>query len=157
MSEVTNFENKLLYYWLKNLVGTNTSFSFNLFINLSAGLIYTFKIIPSPYLLLIFGVISPLLFTLCLYFFIRNGSVDLLDEPLPKVFLSRASNHLLMALDICLIIGFALLIYLGPLNYFAFRFLQTIFFPGMMLVFLRILYVSKMIHNHSNKKDEMNL
>jgi len=148
MPEDNNFENSLLYHWLRNLVGTNTAFSFNLFITLTAGLLYSFKVISSPYLLLIFGVISPIIFTLCLYFFIRNGSGELLNEPFPKVFISRAGNRLLMTFDICLIIGFSLLIYLGPLNYFLFRFLQTIFFPGMLLVFLRVLYVSRLIEKN---------
>ncbi len=154
MSE--NNKNSLLHHWVENLVGTSTSFSFNLIINFSAGLIYSFKILPSPYLLLLFGVISPILFTLCLYFFIRNGSGQLFNEPLPLVFISRAGNRLLMTFDICLIIGFALLIFWGPLNYFLFRFLQTVLFPCMMLIFLRVLFLNKMIEKYSNSSDEMN-
>lgn len=148
-------ENSLLHHWMVNLVGTNTAFSFNLTINLSAGLMYSFKVLPTPYLLLLFGVISPILFTLCLYSFIRNGSGYLLNEPLPIVFVSRAGNRLLMTFDICLIIGFALLIYWGPLNYFLFRFLQTVFFPCMMLVFLRFLFINSMIEKHGGESDGM--
>jgi hypothetical protein len=145
MPEDIKFENSLLYYWLRNLVGTSIAFSLNLFVTLSSGLLYSFKVIPSPYLLLIFGVISPIIFTVCLYYFIKNSSGFLLNEPLPKAFLSRSGNSLLMAFDILLIIGFSLLIYFGPLNYFLFRFLQTIFFPGMLLVFLRVLYINRLI------------
>lgn len=148
-------ENSLLHHWMVNLVGTNTAFSFNLTINLSAGLMYSFKVLPTPYLLLLFGVISPILFTLCLYSFIRNGSGYLLNEPLPLAFVSRAGNRLLMTFDICLIIGFALLIYWGPLNYFLFRFLQTVFFPCMMLVFLRFLFINSMIEKHGGESDGM--
>lgn len=148
-------KNNLLHHWMVNLVGTNTAFSFNLTINLSAGLMYSFKVLPTPYLLLLFGVISPILFTLCLYSFIRNGSGYLLNEPLPLVFVSRAGNRLLMTFDICLIIGFALLIYWGPLNYFLFRFLQTVFFPCMMLVFLRFLFINSMIEKHGGESDGM--
>ena len=147
--------NSLLHHWLGNLVGTNTSFSFNLVINLTAGLIYSFKIISSPFLLLLFGVVSPILYTLCLYSYIRNGSGNILNEPLPLVFVSRAGNRLLMTFDICLIIGFALLIYFGPLNYFVFRFLQTLFIPCMMLIFLRVIFISNIIEKHGNNNDGM--
>jgi len=153
MPEDNNFENSLLYHWLGNLVGTNTAFSFNLFVTLSTGLLYSFKVIPSPYLLLIFGVISPIIFTICLYNLIKNGSGYLMNEPLPKAFVSRSGNQLLMTFDIFLIIGLSLLIYLGPLNYFLFRFLQTLFFPGMLLFFLRVLYVSRLIEKN-DRKDE---
>ena len=156
MSEKTIIEKNLLHHWMENLVGSNSSFSFNLIVNLTAGLIYSFKIVPSTYLLFLFGVISPILFTLCLYSFIRNSSGELFNEPLPAAFISRSGNRLLMTFDICLIIGFALLIYIGPLNYFLFRFLQTVFFPCMMLVFLRVLYISHMIENRGETNDDMN-
>ena len=153
MSKDKKFEDKLLYHWLSNLVGTYTMFSVNLFVTLTLGLLYSFKIVPSPYILLVFGVVSPIIFTLCLYFFIRNGSGEFLNEPFPKVFVSRAGNTFLMMFDICLIIGFALLIYLGPFDYFLFRFLQTMFFPGMLLFFLRVLYVNSGSDN-SDDDDE---
>lgn len=150
-----SLENSLLYHWLKNLVGSSTLFSFNLFTNLTAGLLFSFKVFTSPYLLLLFGVFSPILFTLCLYNFIRKGSGIILNESFPKAFVSKGGSLLLMTFDICLIIGFALLIYFGPLNYFLFRFLQTVFFPGMMLVFLRLLYISRMIENNEGESDYM--
>lgn len=156
MPEDNRYENSLLFHWMGNLVGTGTVFSFNLFLSLSAGLIYSFKIIPSPYILLIFGIVSPILFTICLYSIIKNGSGELLNEPIPSVFFSRMGNRFLMMFDICLIIGFALLIYLGPLNYFLFRFLQTIFFPCMLLVLLRVLFISKMIEKHGDENDKLN-
>jgi len=155
MPESFDYENKLLFYWLKNLVGTRALFTFNLTIHLSAGLIYSFKILPSPHLLLLFGVISPILFTLCLYTIIRNGSGYLLDEPIPNAFVSRSGNLLLMTFDICLIVGFALLIYFGPLNYFLFRFVQTIFFPCTMLVLLRVLLISQRIGSNEDENDVM--
>lgn len=146
-------EDKFLYYWLYNLVGTNTSFIVNIIVTITAGLLYSFKVVPSPYLLLIFGVVSPIIFTLCLYFLIRNGSGEFLNEQFPKVFMSRAGNSFLMIFDICMIVGFALLIYFGPLNYFLFRFLQTVFFPGMLLFFLRVLHVGGMIGDDDFEDD----
>jgi hypothetical protein len=151
MTKDNNFENKILYYWLSNLVGSYTIFAINLGVTVIAGLLYSFNIIPSPYILLIFGAVSPIIFTLCLYFFIRNNSGEFLDEPLPKAFVSRAGNRILMTLDICLIIGFSLLIYFGPFNYFIFRFLQTVFFPGMLLFFLRALYVSRIVGQNEDE------
>jgi len=149
----SNAENNILYHWLENLVGSNNSFLINLFITLTFGFLYSFKVLPSPYILLVVGVISPIIFTLILYSYIRNGSGEFLGQAFPKAFISRASNKLLMTFDICLIIGFALLIYLGFLDYFFFRFLQTIFFPGMLLVFLRILYLNTGIQNF---RDDLN-
>ena len=144
MSEGTNIKNSLFSHWTLNLVGTSTSFSINFFINLIGGLIYSFKVVPSIYLLILFGIVSPILFTLCLYDFIKNCSGDFLGEAIPGAFVSRSGNRMLMLFDICLIIGFALLIYFGPLNYFLFRFLQTVFFPCIMLVLLRFIYLSRM-------------
>lgn len=155
MPEDINFENKLLYHWLTNLVGSSTLFSLNLIISISAGIAYSFKIIQSPYILLLFGVISPIIFTLCLYSFVRNSSGSILNEQIPKAFLSRTGNLMMMIFDICLIIAFALLIYLGYLNYFIFRFLQTIFFPIMMLIFLRVLFISRMIEKHGDEENEL--
>jgi hypothetical protein len=155
MPEDFPFKNSLLSHWTNNLIGTSTSFSFNLFIHLTAGLLYSFKVITSPYLLLLFGVISPILFTLCLYSFIRNGTVRLFNEPLPSAFISRSGNRTLMTFDIFLIIGFALLIHFDMLNYFLFRFLQTVFFPCMMLVFLRFVFLSSIIERHDNEDERM--
>jgi len=153
MSKENNFENSLLYYWLTNLVGSNAMFSFNLIITITAGIAYSFKMVSSPYILLIFGVISPIIFTLCIYHFVRNSSGYILDEQLPGAFRSRFGNTLLMLFDICLILAFATLIYLNYLNYFFFRFLQTILFPGMMLIVLRVLFISGMIERHGDEDD----
>lgn len=147
MPEDLNVKNSIFTYWTKNLVGTSNSFAFNLLINLSGGVLFSFKVISSPFFLLLFGIISPILFTLCLYSLVRNGSGSIFDEPLPIAFVSRSGNSLLMTLDICLIVGFALLIFWGPLNYFLFRFLQTVIFPCLMLVFLRVLYLSQNSRN----------
>jgi len=155
MPEDANFENKLLYHWLTNLVGSSSMFSLNLLITTLAGIGFSFKIVQSPYVLLLFGVISPIIFTLCLYSFVRNSSGSILNEQIPKAFLSRTGNLMMMLFDVFLIIGFALLIYLGYLNYFIFRFLQTIFFPVMMLIFLRVLFISRMIEKHFGDEDDV--
>lgn len=150
----SNSNKNLLNHWLENLVGTSNSFSVNLFITVSFGLLYSFKVLTSPYVLLLFGVISPVLFTICLYFFIRNSKGEFLNEPFPMIFISRAGNKLLMTFDICLIIGFALLIHFGQLNYFIFRFLQTVFFPTMLLVFLRILFISQDSQSNNGERND---
>lgn len=153
MSVNINNKNTLFSHWSANLVGTSTSFSINLFINLMGGLVYSFKVLPSIYLLILFGVVSPILFTLCLYDFIKNSSGSFLGDSIPGAFVSREGNRMLMLFDIILIIGFALLIYFGPLNYFLFRFLQTVFFPCMMLVLLRFIYLNQM-NQKSDGNDE---
>lgn len=153
MPEDFKFEDTLFYHWMENLVGSNTTFSINLSITLTIGFLYSLKVLTSPFVLLIFGVISPIIFTLCLYSFIRNGKGELFGESFPKAFLSRASNKFLMAFDISLIIGFALLIYYDYTNYFFFRFLQTIFFPGMLLVFLRTLFINSNTQNFNDEAD----
>ncbi len=156
MSENSNTKNTLFSHWTTNLVGSSTTFSINLFINLVGGLIFSFKIVPSVYILILFGVVSPILFTLCLYEFIKNGSGSFLGEAIPSAFVSRVGNHMLMLFDMCLIVGFALLIYFGPLDYFLFRFLQTVFFPCMMLVLLRLIYLSQMNKKFENDDEWMN-
>lgn len=152
MSANINSKNSLFSNWSANLVGTSTSFSLNLLVNLTGGLAYSFKVVPSIYLLILFGIVSPILFTLCLYHYIKNSSGTFLGESIPGAFVSRDGNRMLMLFDIFLIVGFALLIYFGPLNYFLFRFLQTAFFPCMMLVLLRFLYLSQT--NQSQGEDD---
>jgi uncharacterized SAM-binding protein YcdF (DUF218 family) len=58
----------------------------------------------------------------------------------------------MMLFDVCVIISFASLIYTNILNYFLFRFLQTIFFPTLLLIFLRILYISHLIGKQGGGK-----
>jgi hypothetical protein len=130
-----------IFYWAENLVGTSARFSINLLISLVGGLVYSFKIWPSVYALVVFGVISPLLFTLCLYFLIRYLSQSD-DSPFPKILISRSSGSLMMLADMALIIAMAVLIQLNVINYLAFRILQTIIFPALLLILLRALYLS---------------
>lgn len=152
MSVNIDSKNNLFSHWSANLVGTSTSFSINLLITLMGGLVYSFKVLPSIYLLILFGIVSPILFTLCLYDFVKNSTGTFLGESIPSAFVSRDRNRMLMLFDIFLIIGFALLIYFGPLNYFLFRFLQTVFIPCMMLVLLRFIYLNQL--NQKNDGDD---
>jgi hypothetical protein len=130
-----------IFYWAENLVGTSARFSINLLISLVGGFVYSFKIWPSVYALVVFGVISPLLFTLCLYFLIRYLSQSD-DSPFPKILISRSSGSFMMLADMALIIAMAVLIQLNVINYLAFRILQTIIFPALLLILLRALYLS---------------
>lgn len=154
MENYRQVENSLLYYWVKNLVGSGPSYAFNLIITLVFGSLYSFNIVPSPYILLLFGVVSPVIFTICLYFTIRHLSELLPGMAFPRALMSANTNTLMMVFDVCVIIGFASLIYTNILNYFLFRFLQTIFFPALLLIFLRILYVSHLIGKLGGSKPD---
>lgn len=154
MKKFRQVENTLLYYWVKNLVGSGSSFAFNLTLTLVFGILYSFSVVPSPYILLVFGVVSPVIFTVCLYFTIRHVSELMPGMVFPRVLLSANTNTLMMVFDVCSIVGFASLIYYNILNYFFFRFLQTIFFPALLLIFLRILYVSHLIGKFGGGKPD---
>lgn len=154
MSEEFNSNKSLITHWTINLVGSGTVFTINLFLSLVGGILYSFKVTQSEFVLAFFGVILPALFTFCLYGFIRDHAESVLGNAVPKAFVLRASNRLLMLLDISLIIGFALLIYFGPLNYFLFRFLQTIFYPCLLLIFLRVLFLSRVLGNFFDEENE---
>lgn len=148
--------NKLIRHWTKNLVGTRNGFFINLTITLLSGFLYSFKVIPFPFMLLIFGVVSPVIFTVCLYtmIFDSHGLIDI--ESFPKAFLSRSGNRLMMLFDILLIIGFALLINANVINNLLFRFLQTVFFPATLLVLLRIIYLGEEnIHFRDGSGDDI--
>lgn len=131
---------ELISHWTKNLVGSSSSFSFNIMVSLLAGILYSFKIIPSGYILFIFGVVSPIIFTICMYTMILNSNGELMGQPLPSVFRKRNLSRLLMCFDCFLIVLFACLIYFDFINFFLFRFLQTVFFPVLLLVMLRSFY-----------------
>ena len=153
MSKDLNPNSSLITHWTINLVGSSSIFTINLLISLLGGLSYSFKITESIYALAFFGVVLPALFTLCLYGFIKEHTDSILGMAVPKAFISRAGNRLMMLLDISLIIGFALLIYFGPLNYFLFRFLQTVFFPCLLLIFLRALFLSRVLGKFLDEDD----
>ncbi|MGD9977394.1 MAG: hypothetical protein AB7S54_05615 [Bacteroidales bacterium] len=135
-----NHKNTIFQYWTKNLVESSSTFSFNLSVSLLSGILYSFKVIQSNYLLLIFGVVSPIIFTVCLYDLLLNSNGELMGQPLPRVFLMPSWSRLVMFFDCSIIVLFATLIYLDLLNYFLFRFLQTVFFPILLLVMLKSFY-----------------
>ncbi|HOA09576.1 MAG TPA: hypothetical protein PLA42_06370 [Tenuifilaceae bacterium] len=136
-----NFEDNLFFYWTKNLVGTNSRFILNLAIAILFGTLYSFKIAQTNVILLIFGVVSPVIFTLCLYNLILLVSGDKQEVlNFPSVFLVKKSNRLLSIFDSSLVVLLGWLIYRGTLNYFFFRFLLTFFIPVLLIIFLRGLY-----------------
>jgi len=143
MDNKEEFQQNLFFHWVKNLVGTSNSFTINLILTLFFGSLYSFKVIPFPFMLIIFGVVSPVIFTICLYNSILNSKGLAGLDTFPKAFLSRSGNTLMMSFDILLIIGFALLINADILNNFFFRFLQTVFFPALLLIILRIIYIGE--------------
>jgi hypothetical protein len=133
--------NNQIFYWIENLVGSSSRFSINLLVSVIGGSLYSFKVWTSVYALVVFGVVSPLIFTFCLYFLIRymNQSDD---SPLPTVFTSRSGGTMMMMADMALIIAMAILIQVDVIDYLAFRILQTIVFPALLLIVLRAMYLS---------------
>lgn len=131
----------ILSYWIRNLVGRSGVFSTNLMITVFGGSLYSFGVVPSHYMLLIFGVISPLIFTLCLYYSIRQIPESNIEASFPKIFSSRSGNITLMIFDMSIIVGLAILIHTGYINFFFFRFLQTVLLPMLMLFILRFVFL----------------
>jgi len=143
---MSNQQNEhIISYWVRNLVGTPGGFSTNLLITVLGGSLYSFGILSSHVMLLFFGVVSPVLFTLCLYFYIRQVAESIKNEGFPKFFSSPRTSNLLMLADITIIVVLAVLIHLNYINYFFFRFLQTVLFPVLMLFMLRFLFISKQL------------
>ena len=130
----------LVFYWIDNLVGSGGKFSFNVLFSLVGGVLFSFSIWDSPYVLAVFGVVSPLLFTFCLYS-VAPYLGELSDNPLPKIFTSRLGTTLAMVFDMFIVIVLALLIQLDVINYLVVRILQTVIFPILMLVILRVIYI----------------
>ena len=153
-SQHEKFYNSLPYYWVRNLVGSGATFSINMVLTVTFGIAYSFKLLPSVYILLVLGVVTPLLFTFLVYSLMRESNGTILGQAMPKVFASRNSNWLFMVLDLGLVLLLAVLIYLNVLNYWLFRFLQTLFFPLMMLFFLRLLYINSEINRIGGKIEE---
>ena len=135
-----NKESNIVIHWVDNLVGTPGRFGFNMLLTMVGGTLYSFGVLPSMYMLVVFGVVSPLLFTFCLYSLIPMlGNSD--DSLFPQIFLSRGSRALVMLLDMVIIVVLALLIHVDVIDYLFFRLLQTVIFPALMLFMLRMLNV----------------
>jgi hypothetical protein len=143
MSSFGNSEITFFGYWTKNLVESPIAFTFNLMVSLIAGVLYSFNVIPSPYLLFIFGIVSPIIFTICLYDLMLSSNGEIMGEAIPKAFSDVKWGRLVMLFDCFLIVLFATLIQLNILNFFIFRFLQTLFFPVLLLVMLKGFYFFK--------------
>jgi hypothetical protein len=129
----------LLHFWTRNLVENPGAFTFNLFLFLSFGVLYSFKVLQSPIILLVFGIITPVILTICLY----HMSGVSLQHLLPKVFHKKTSRVLLALLDCSIITLLGILIYRDILNFFFFRFLQTVILPILYLIMLRVLLLSE--------------
>lgn len=123
------------------MVGAKETYTLNLLITIAGGLLFSFKIVPSPYMLLVFGVVSPILFTLCTYETVKSLNKSAMGVDFSKFFTTRYGTYIAMAIDIFIILLFALLIYTNLLNNFFFRFLQTVFFPVISLSILRFLHI----------------
>ena len=135
-------------------MGSGATFSINMVLTVTFGIAYSFKLLPSVYILLVLGVVTPLLFTFLVYSLMRESNGTILGQAMPKVFASRNSNWLFMVLDLGIVLLLAALIYFDILNYWLFRFLQTLFFPLMMLFFLRLLYINSEINRIGGKIEE---
>lgn len=136
--------NGLLYRWTTDFVGSPMSFKFFLVVTVLGGFCYSFGWVPQPYssyLLLIFGVVMPVLLTLCLYNTLMNSNLSFSGFQLLSAFKSKKLNYLLRLVDCMLILVFAGLIFFDILNYFIFRFIQTLLIPCLFVVALRLIYV----------------
>jgi hypothetical protein len=129
----------LLHFWTRNLVENPGAFTFNLFLFLSFGVLYSFKVLQSPIILLVFGIITPVILTICLY----HMSGVSLQHLLPKAFHKKTSRVLLALLDCSIITLLGILIYRDILNFFFFRFLQTVLLPVLYLIMLRVMLLSE--------------
>ena len=133
--------NGLVFHWIENLVGSGLRFQFNLLISLVGGSLYAFGIWATPIALAIFGVLSPLIFTLCLYSLMRYMANNP-DSPFPTIFTKRMSGAIIMLIDMLIIVAFAVLIHADILNFLFFRLLQTVIFPAILIVMLRVIFLT---------------
>lgn len=147
-AEFENSDN-VIFHWTKNLVGSYKLFSFNMLLAMLGGTVYSFQLWPSPYLLAIFGVLSPLIFTLCLYNIIKiiSGKDH---NPFPKILTIQSSNGIIMLFDMSIIIIMAILIHIDIINYLFFRLLQTLIFPLILLLMLRFLYLAETTNHYDD-------
>lgn len=131
----------LFLHWRSNLVGSQGAYFINFLLTILGGSLYTFNLVKSPIMLLAFGVVSPVIFTLCAYAsigYLKNQ----IDKPeFPNILFSRYGSFLAMTLDLFLIGALAALIHFNVLNYLFFRFLQTVFLPMVSLSLLRFLHI----------------
>lgn len=130
----------IIAHWTQNLVGSPVLYAMNLVISLAGGVLYSFGIWPSPFGLAVFGVLLPMVFTLCLYSFICGKDMEAINLPIPKRLTDQKNCRTLKIMDIGIIVVLALLIYEGTLNFLFIRILQTMLLPSMALVLLRTLY-----------------
>jgi len=152
---IKNFSNTTIFHWARQLIGSSSSFVFNLSTVSLVGIIYSFKITASPVILGVFGLLNPTFLTIFVYQFIKELPKDfMLGGVSMGAFFGRRRVWMLTT-DVSIIVALSLLIYFGPLNMFLFRFLLLFILPLMLLVGLRFLYIIYMLEQHhsaSNKE-----
>ncbi|HPD95096.1 MAG: hypothetical protein H6537_07270 [Bacteroidales bacterium] len=131
---------KTVMFWTQNLVGNSAIFSINLVLTVIVGLLYSFRVTESKLILIIFGAVSPILFTFCIYELILFVANQRDDVPVPKAFARPITNRVLMLVDSSLILLFVTLLFFNFINYFIVRFLLVFLFPVIMLGMMRTLY-----------------
>ena len=136
-----NYKNSLLYRWTTDFVGSAGSFAFIAAAAVIGGFCYTFGLVPSAFLLLIFGVVLPVILTLCLYGYLLHCQVPFMGIKLFALFKVSRRSIFMRMVDCLLIMVLAALIYFDLLNYLFFRLLQTIFIPVVLLLALRSVFI----------------
>jgi hypothetical protein len=145
-----SFSETLLYQWTKQLIGSNFSFTFNMTIISILGIAYSFKLLTSPVLLGLFGLLNPVLLTICVYRFIRELPNDFDFGGISLQAFSGRRYGLMLFGDLTIIVTLASLIFFNILNYFIFRFLLVFLLPIMLLVGLRFLFIVFIV-DHQDK------
>ncbi len=152
------FTDTTIFHWARQLIGNSSNFIFNLSVVSLVGIVFAFKVATSPVLLGLFGLVNPAFLTICVYRFIqelpRNFSLGGVSF---AAFLGKRRVWMLLT-DVLIIVILSLLIFLGPLNYFIFRFLLLFLLPLMLLVGLRFLYIIYLVETNkpSSESDDEN-
>ncbi|MCK4663082.1 MAG: hypothetical protein KAT68_09470 [Bacteroidales bacterium] len=130
MEDNNTFKNSFVYTFFQNSLGTNHLFFINVLINIVFGTIYSFRIIDSNFLLLLFGIVLPIIYIIGLYRFIIYSKDIFKEKPkIIKLFISKDINVLFMLIDISITVFIALLIYYQVFDYVIVRLIITTLLP----------------------------
>ena len=148
------FSETTIFHWASQLIGNSSSFIFNLSAITMVGIAYAFKFTTSPVLLGVFGLLNPTFLTICVYRFIQELPKNFITGGISLGPFSGKRKGWMLLTDVSIIIALSVYIFLGPLNYFIFRFLLLLLLPMMLLVGLRFLYILYLVHSNSTTPDE---
>ncbi len=133
---IDKFYKSLIFKLVNSIAGSKKDLGLFLLVNLVLGILYTFKIWDHIAILLIFGILLPIFYTISLYRLFKIKNIPTMHTRLFKFAKSDVGNIIFLLFDLSILICVGVLILFNILNYAFFKLLIVIIIPCFYLITL---------------------